>query len=167
MRFKTKDVVVGIIIIAVVVTAALVYRNLKSPKSLPTPTTSPTIKEMVEGFNWEIPDDVESVELTDVSGGDGRAIATRKYVGGSFSHAVLADLADLSGGAFYEGWLVRGSEGDNNFHFISTGKMRIAKGGYLLEFSSPIDYSDYLGVVITKEFKDDKFPETHILEGSF
>ena len=57
--------------------------------------------------------------------------------------------------------------GDADFAFISTGPMSVAKGGYLLEFSSAIDYSDYKGVVITLEKVNDKTPETHILEGSF
>lgn len=160
MKFKTRDVVVGIIVIAVVITAGLLYKNLKSPKVLPSPTTSPLMNELVQGFNYDIPDDVESTNLSDVSGGSAKAIATRKYESGVFTHAVLADLPDLESG-FYEGWLVMGEK------FISTGKLRIAKGGYLLEFNSNTDYSDYKKVVITKELKDDKLPETHILEGSF
>ena len=160
MRFKTRDIVTGIIVIAVVVTAGLVYRNLKSPKTLPTSTPSTTKEELTKGFNIEIPDDVESVELVGGVGVVGRGIATRKHEDGTFTHAILADLADLETG-FYEGWLVKEDE------FISTGKLRIAKGGYLLEFSSNTDYSDYTGVVITKELNFDRLPEVHILEGSF
>lgn len=161
MNFKTRDVVIGVIVIALVITAGLVYRNLKSEKTLPTPTPSTTNRdEIVKGFNYQIPEDVESIELKDVSGGLGRAIATRKYENGTFIHAVLADLPDLEQG-FYEGWLVLGDK------YISTGKLRIAKGGYLLEFESTTDYSAYNKVVITKELKDDQTPETHVLEGSF
>lgn len=166
MRFKTRDVVTGIIVIAVVITSGLIYKNLKSPKTLPTPFPSTTREDLTREFNFEIPEDVESIELVSVSGRSGRGIATRKYLpaqtgeGGTFTHAVLADLADLESG-FYEGWLVMGDE------FISTGKMRIAKGGYLLEFSSSTDYSDYEEVVITLETVFDNLPETHVLEGSF
>lgn len=170
MRFKTIDVVTGIIVIAVVVTSGLIYKNLKSPKTLPTTPPSVIKEEMVEEFNFDIPDDVETADLIDVTGGTGKGIATRKYENGTFTHAVLADLTDLNletGSDFYEGWLVRGNVGDSNFSFISTGKMRIAKGGYLLEFSSSTDYSDYTGVVITLETIFDKTPEAHVLEGSF
>ena len=160
MKFKTRDVVVGIIIIAVVVTAGLLYKNLKSPKALPTPSSSGTKEELQEMFNYQVPDDVDSVELSDVTGGSAKAIATRKYENGLYTHAVLADLPDLDSG-FYEGWLVMEDK------FISTGKLRIAKGGYLLEFSSSTDYSFYNKVVITKELINDQTPETHILEGSF
>lgn len=160
MRFKTKDIVTGIIVIVVVVTAGLLYRNLKSPKTLPTTPPSAIKEEMVKEFNFDIPDDVETADLTDVTGGTGKGIATRKLENGTFTHAVLADLADLETG-FYEGWLVTGDK------FISTGKMRIAKGGYLLEFSSSTDYSDYTKVVITLETIFDETPEIHVLEGSF
>ncbi len=74
---------------------------------------------------------------------------------------VLADLPDPEKGSYYEGWLVKGDS------VISTGRMQIAKGGYLLEFNSNTDYSDHSEVVVTKEKTADKNPEEHILEGSF
>lgn len=163
---KARDIVIGLIILAVVAGAIVAIRRARAPKTVPTPT--PSIEQQLEkSFNFEIPDDVERADLRDVSGGTGSGIATRKYEAGRFSHTVLTDLPDPSAGTFYEGWLVRGKEGDSNFAFISTGKMRIAKGGYLLEFESGKDYSEYKGVVITLERVDDKKPETHILEGSF
>ena len=45
--------------------------------------------------------------------------------------------------------------------------MRLAKGGYILEFSSTTDYSDHQQVVITHELVADATPEDHVLEGSF
>ncbi len=160
-----KDIVVGIVVIAVVVTTALIYKNLKSPKTLPKVIDSTSKQDFMNEFNMEIPDDLDSVELKDVTGGMGRGIATRKFEG-TFTHTVLADLPDLETG-FYEGWLVRGEVGNSNFGFISTGKLKVAKGGFLLEFSSGTDYSDYGGVVVTEELIFDKTPEIHILEGSF
>ena len=50
---------------------------------------------------------------------------------------------------------------------ISTGRLRIAKGGYLLEFQSSTDYSSYDNAVVTLERVADSVPEEHILEGSF
>ena len=73
----------------------------------------------------------------------------------------MADLPDPQAGKFYEGWLVMGEK------VVSTGKFMIAKGGYLLEYESSTDYSDYNMVVVTLEQKDDKTPEVHILEGTF
>lgn len=149
-----------------VVAGAIVW--IRRARTTPAPLPTPSIEEKIERtFNLEIPDNLERADLRDVSGGTGSGIATRKYEGGRFTHAALADLSDPAVGYFYEGWLVRGKEGDANFAFISTGKMRVAKGGYLLEFNSSTDYSTYSGVVVTLERVDDKKPEAHILEGSF
>jgi len=163
-----RDIVIGLVVLAVVVGAVYWTRSRQQASVVTSPSPAPSIEESLESrFNLQIPEDVEKADLTDVSGGDGSGIATRKLEAGLFSHTVLADLPDPTPGTFYEGWLVRGREGEANFAFISTGKLGIAKGGYLLEFSSRTDYSDYTGVVVTSEKVDDKKPETHILEGSF
>lgn len=160
-----RDIITGIIIIVLIVVAVLWFRN-RSPKEVMAPSTQ-TQQKIEKTFNLTIPEDVDTAELTDVSGGDGTGIATRKYEKGTFSHMVLADLPDPMVGSFYEGWLVKGKMGDKNFTYISTGKLKVAKGGFLLEFESPINYSDYKGVVVTLEKVNDNSPETHILEGSF
>lgn len=161
---RSRDIVIGLIILAVVAGAIVLLRRTRAPEPLPPPS----IEEKIEkSFNFAIPEDVERADLTDVTGGTGSGLATRKYENGRFTHAVLVDLPDPAPGTFYEGWLVRGKEGDANFAFISTGRMRVAKGGYILEFESSRDYSDHKGIVVTLEKVDDKKPEKHILEGSF
>lgn len=163
---KARDIVIGLIILALLAVAIVAIRRSRAPKPLPTQT--PSIEDKLEkSFNFEIPEDMERADLTDVSGGTGSGIATRKYESGLFSHAILADLPDPESGSFYEGWLVRGKEKDADYAYISTGKMRLAKGGYLLEFESSRDYSDYKTVGVTLEKVNDGKPETHILEGSF
>lgn len=159
-----RDIITGVIILVLVVAGVLWFRS-RSSKEVMAPST--TQENIERGFNLTIPDDVDTADLKDVSGGDGSGIATRKYEGGTFTHMVLADLPDAAAGSFYEGWLVRGKMEDKNFSYISTGKMRVAKGGYLLEFESKTDYSDFMGVVVTLEKVNDKTPETHVLEGSF
>ena len=162
---RTREIVIGLIILAVVA-GAIVW--IRRARTTPEPLPTPSIEEKIEKtFNLEIPEDVERADLNDVTEGTGSGIATRKYENGRFSHTVLADLPDPTAGYFYEGWLVRGKEGETNFAFISTGRMRVAKGGYLLEFNSSTDYSSYSGAVVTLEKVDDKKPEAHILEGSF
>lgn len=159
-----RDIITGVIILVLVVAGVLWFRS-RSSKEVSAPSTS---QEKIEkSFNLNIPDDVETADLTDVSGGDASGVGTRKFENGTFSHMVLADLPDLAAGTFYEGWLVRGKAGNEDFVYISTGELRVAKGGYLLEFESKVDYSDYAGVVVTLEKTNDKMPETHILEGSF
>lgn len=160
---KRRDIVLSTAV--VVILGGLIYSFSKPDDNMMViePQTLSLEDKIEESFNLQIPDDVERVELSDVSGGDSMAIATRDYKDGKFSHTVLADLPDSENGFFYEGWLVRGS--DNNT--ISTGVMRVAKGGYLLDFTSGVDYTDHNLVVITLERTKDKLPETHILEGSF
>jgi len=162
-----RNVVIGLIVLAGL--GALIYWAVRSSREEELPALpTPSVEERLEdSFKYQIPEGFEKAELKDVTGGTGSGIASRKYESGSFSHAVLADLPDPESGSFYEGWLVRGKEGDANFAYISTGRMSIAKGGYMLEFGSSVDYSDYSGVVITLEKVSDQKPEKHILEGSF
>lgn len=161
MKSSRKDVIIGLFLIVAIIGGFYLYKNLKIPKALPTPTPSTTKSEIQGLFDYVIPEDLDSIELKDVSGGEGRGIATRKFENNLFTHAVLTDLPDLTSNEFYEGWLTMGDK------FISTGKLRIAKGGFLLEFNSATDYSNYNGVVITREKLNDGKPETHVLEGSF
>ena len=162
-----KNVVIGLIVLAGL--GALIYWAVRSGReeqlpALPTPSVEDRLED---SFKYQIPEGFEKTELKDVSGGTGSAIASRKYESGRFSHAVLADLPDSESGSFYEGWLIRGKEGDEDFAYISTGRLSIAKGGYMLEFNSSVNYSDYPGVVVTLEKVNDLKPEKHILEGSF
>ncbi|MBU0572782.1 anti-sigma factor [Patescibacteria group bacterium] len=162
---KRKDIVIGLIVLAAL--AGIIYWFQKPKEELKVPET-PSVEEKMEGiFSVEIPEDIEKAQLKDAVGGDASGIATRSYDNGTFIHVVLADLPGPEEGFFYEGWLVRGKEGDADFDFISTGIMRLAKGGYLLEFESEIDYLDYQGVVITLEETEDDIPEKHVLEGAF
>ncbi|MDO8340511.1 MAG: hypothetical protein Q7T59_00900 [Candidatus Woesebacteria bacterium] len=161
MKSSRKDIVIGLILIIALVGGVFFYKNLKAPKVLPTSTPS-TIKSKIEGlFNYVIPDDLDSIELKDVTGGIYRGIAARKFEKRTFTITVLADLPDLSSNEFYEGWI---SSSDK---FISIGKLRIAKGGFLVDFTSNIDYSSYNKVTVTKEKVNDNKPESLTLEGSF
>lgn len=163
---KKKDIVIGLVVIALVL--VLFYRLKTKEKQKKEPPPTPAVQEKIEeSFNVEIPEDVEKTELKDVAGGNASGMATRKFENGVFSLLVLADLPDAEAGSFYEGWLVKGKVGETDFDIVSTGKLRQAKGGYLLEFKSAKDYSDYNQVVVTLEKKPDNLPEKHILEGSF
>ncbi len=162
---KRKDIVIGLVVLAAL--AGIIYWFRKPEDEFKVPEI-PSVEEKMEGFfNVEIPEDIEKAQLKDVIGGDALGIATRNYEKGTFVHVVLADLPSLEEGSFYEGWLIRGKEGDDDFDYISTGKMRLGKGGYLLEFESSTDYYSYQEVVITLEKTEDNLPEKHVLEGTF
>jgi hypothetical protein len=161
-----RNVVIGLIVLLGL--GALIYWANKSRQTSEPPLPTPTVEERLEeSFKYQIPENFQKAELKDVSGGTGSGLATRNYEGGKFTHAVLADLPDPEAGAFYQGWLVRGKEEDANYAYISTGGFSIAKGGFMLEFESSTDYSDYTAVVVTLERVNDRTPEKHVLEGSF
>ena len=154
-----RDIVIGLVILLII--AAAIYM-VRRPKEIALEIPEETVEEMIEErLRVEIPEDVDKAELRDVMGTTSSGIATRKYETGLFTHEILVDLPDPDGGEFYEGWLVK--EGD----VVYTGKFRVAKGGYVLEYSNTKDLSDYNEVVVTLEKKDDKLPETHVLEGNF
>lgn len=161
---KIRDIVIGLLVVALVGGFIYFRQNQTTDQEEPetrVPETLSVEDEMEERFNMNIPEDVDRAELSDVAGGDARGLATRQFDDGRFTHSVLADLPDPEEGKFYEGWLV---DGDN---FMSTGRMRIAKGGYLLEFESSEDLTSYNRVVVTLEDTDDETPEEHVLEGEF
>lgn len=156
-----RDIVIGIIILAAVVGLILWFRKTSlTRRAVPTPT--PSAEEKIERtFNLTIPDNLERADLKDVTGQGGMGLATRSFEGGKFTLTVLANLPDPTSGIFYQVWLVK--DGTN----LSLGKMRIAKGGYLLEFTSNKDYSDHKGVLVSEEKVFDSKVENRTLEGSF
>lgn len=158
---ERRDIVIGLIILAAL--AGFIYFRSRqvAPEELQVPQTLSIEDQLEQAFDFDIPEDVEKAELKDVTGGNATGIATRKFDAGRFTHTVLADLPEPESGTFYEGWLVLEDS------VISTGRFRMAKGGYLLEFQSGTDYSSYDRVVVTHERVADSVPEEHILEGSF
>lgn len=156
-----RDVIIGLVILALV--AGLVYWFRKPAKNkLTVSTPAPSVVKNIENrFNLTIPDNLEKAELKDITGGEGSGLATRSYENAKFTLTVLANLPDLTQGAFYQVWLVK--DGTN----LSLGKMRVAKGGFLLEFEANKNYSDYKKVLVTLEKVLDSKVEKQVLEGSF
>jgi len=159
MNFNKKDVIVGLVIIVAIIGGVLLYKKLKTSKPLSTQTpVSVTFREdfdaeggYLDFIKNNIPDDVISIELKDISGGDSRGIATETEV--------LVDANDPESGCFYQGWL----EKDGNL--ISIGKLQMAKGGWLLNYGPRSEGFNKIVVSLEKLF-DNKI-EKRILEGSF
>lgn len=156
-----RDVLVGIVVLSALAGLIYFWQRPETSEDLQVPQTLSVEDEMEQKFNLQIPENADRAELSDVAGGSASGIATRVFEDGTFTHTVLADLPEPEGGKFYEGWLVKDAD------VVYTGKMKLAKGGYLLEFSSNENYSEHNRVVITLEEVDDASPEEHVLEGSF
>jgi len=154
-----KDIVIGVVILAVV--AGIVY-FVRKPSQAPIEIPQESVEQQMENkFNMDLPEDQEKAELKDVSEIGATGIASRKYENGKFEMTLLADLPDEESGKRYQAWLMKDDEK------VSLGTFRIAKGGYVLEFTSSKDYSDYNQVAVSLESKVDMELEMTVLEGSF
>ncbi|MGD8744127.1 MAG: hypothetical protein PVJ52_00845 [Candidatus Woesebacteria bacterium] len=154
-----RDIVIGVIVL--VALALMVYFwQSRTPEELEIPQPSSVEEQIEQSFNVDIPEDVEKIELTDTAGMDASAIATRDVEEG-YSLTILADLPDVQEGEFYQAWI------ENEEKTIPVGRLTVAKGGYILEFESSIDYSEYDSVMVTLEETPDQTPEETILQGDF
>lgn len=161
---------IGLVVVLVLVGGLLWWRAAKRaerPEVFPAEGEGVEIEDrasqLAKRLGVVLPETGERTSLKDVTGGLGEGIATQSFEKNQFEQTILAMLPEPPVGSWYEGWLVR----DEPFSSIYTGKLRLAKGGYLLEFSSSQDLRDHRKVVVTVEKKDDKKPETHALEGEF
>ncbi len=163
-----RDIVVGFGILIALVGGVLVLRRSSTPALTSIPTPTPSSEQKIESsFKVDIPDDVEKADLKDVANVAGTAIATRKYENNTFSATILADLPDPADGEFYQAWIAKDSLSDEKTVFASLGRMKVAKGGWMIEFSKKEDLTNQKNVLISLEKTADSKPEKHIMEGSF
>ncbi len=150
-----KEVFVGLFVILVILGVIFGVKKARDskvkPLNIPTPIET---QELESKFNLTIPDDVEKINLQVASGFEGMGVATRKFVNGVFSHIIIADLPEPASGN-YQSWLIK----DDNTK-IPTGTLKLAKGGYLLDFTSNTNYSNYKKVEV-------KLGDKIVMTGSF
>ena len=161
---------IGLAVVLLMVGGFLVLKNRQNVKPLDDKAVTgegveieERASEFAKQMGITLPLDVQKAELKDVSGGTGSGLATRKFAGGEFSHSVLAALPDPEDGTWYEGWLVRSEP----MNIVFTGRLRMAKGGWVLDYTGTQDLTDHGKVVVTRERVDDRKPETYLLEGNF
>ncbi len=117
-------------------------------------------KKIEEKTKIVVPETGDKAILSDVSGGEGIGVARRIKEGNRFEIELVANLADLPDGSFYEGWLVRGEEK------LLVGRLMLAKAGYLVTNNFDTDISGYSKVVVVQVLKTG-VGEKKVLEGSF
>lgn len=163
-----KDIVIGFAILAVLVVVVFLLRRPGSNSVTLLPSPTPSSEEKIESsFKVDIPEDVDKAELKDVSDTNAIGIATKKYENGRFTATVLADLPEPESGNYYQAWITSGELQKSDTKFVTLGRMRIAKGGWMVEFQSNSDLSVNKNVLISLEKTPDSIPEKHIMEGSF
>lgn len=160
---KTRDIIIGLVVLVILITGALLIRNARNSKVQNLPIPTPNIQTNLENRfpGLAIPANADRATLSDVTGGQGMGEAWRTFENGQFSLTVVADLPPYSAGHFYQGWISNGSS------TISLGGLGASKGGFIVNFASSSDYRSYNKVFVTSETVFDSTPETHVLEGSF
>lgn len=147
---KVKDVVIGLIVLAVLVTAALFYKRSRSNTSK-TPTPSPNYQQVESQFpGLKVPENANRISLENTAGESGVGEAWRTFENGTFNLTVIANLPNGSYQASLE-------SGDSK---ILLGSLKLQKGGYILNYSSTKDLTSFTKVVVSSG-------ETNVLEGSF
>lgn len=153
------------VVVVLILLGIWVWQRVRGPKTNLTSeelVLNDQVNQFLDQAGFEIPDDVERANLADVSGGNATGVATRKTDNGTSQFTVLAALPDLDSG-WYQAWL-NNSDGSAP---VSLGKLRVAKGGYLVETTTNQDWSDKSQVTVTLEQTMDDQPESTILKGSF
>lgn len=163
-----NDIVIGFIILVVLLGGAYLLRRPSQPPQAPSVSNEieEVERDISEKFNVDIPEDVEKSALSDVTGGNSSAIATKQETDGQFVYTILADLPDLESGNYY-GWFVPLEDGEFGYEGALVGTMRQAKGGWLLELESNENIGDNARVIVSTAKSADNTPENIVLEGSF
>jgi len=164
---KTKNVLIGVVffIILILVAIFLINRHqnaLNEANSSPLPTpVSAFEQQLKDNFGITVPDTAVKADLKDVTGNNQVGLVTENKVNSQNDYTVIANLEDPTPGYFYEAWLVNGND------TVSLGMLSVAKGGWLVDYTTSKDLSDHKTVWVTLERYNDNTPEKHILEGSF
>lgn len=154
MNYSKKDIVMGFLIIAIIIGGFFIYKKYRNPKV--QSTTSPVSVEyknnFENNFKYDIPDNANTFELKDISGGNASGLAT--------DNEVLVDADKLDNKSFYVAWL------ENDIAAVSLGKLVENKGGWILKYDKS-KLNDAKRIIISLETNLDQTIEKKILEGSF
>lgn len=189
MSPENKQLLVGLGVVLLALAGIFFWKSKKAQKLEPTPSAEEVMIHQEEGMVKKTEEgtqvmteeeakklkeeidgalsgqDVASISLKDVSGGQASGQAKRAFSDGKFYHKVEAsNLKSLEKGFYYEGWLMNSQD-----LYISTGRMEAdAFSNGQLYYLSSTDKSEYSKVVVTLEPEDgNPEPTQHILEGEF
>lgn len=164
---KTFWIIIGIVIVILVI-AGLWYFYFRDTEQANTSSPGSTTSSQNQATQSASEKSAtESATLKAISPYTGSGTATRNFDGTTFTHTVIANIADPAEGKFLEGWLVMKKP---TLVFISTGKLVKENGVYKLTFTANQNYPEHKDIVITEEDSAkglDGVPEEHVLEGTF
>ena len=153
------------VVIVLVLLGSWLWQRGSNPSEEPTQEEiqlESRVNKFLETSGVDLPAGIERANLSGPNDDNATGVATKREVNDDTEYTILAAIPDISAG-WYEGWLTD-QDGSNP---VSLGRLRISKGGYILEKVSPSVWQDKLGVIVTQEQVIDKQPEEIVLEGSF
>src|SRR6266404_3857775 len=168
---RSRNILIGVVVIIIIILSAIfLIRRAQSSNqnSLNLPTFTPISQfqqQLQTNFGIKVPASAVKADLVDINRGNQMGLVTLDKSNGQNVYTVIANLNDPSSGYFYQAWLINDST--KTADIISLGKLNLAKGGWLVNYSSIKDLSDHKKVWVTLEKIADNTPEKHILEGSF
>jgi hypothetical protein len=154
-------ILLGGIFALLIVGAGLFFTSRQSGSRVEPPPPPPPLTNITSAE--ELPA-LQMATLKAVGKIQGSGTATGVFANGQFLHTVTAQLPDPSKSKFYQGWLVKKTP---QSEFLLTGRLVKEGNTYSLTYNQIDDASNYPGVIVTLEQKDDQKPETRVLEGSF
>lgn len=163
-----RDIAIGAVILIVLLGAIYLLRSSGSDSSTnATPTASPiSVEEKIESvFKVTIPENADKAELKGTENSDTSGIATRNLEKG-FSLTILADLPDPETGVVYKANL-RKADSTKPEDAVQLGTLKIAKGGWMIDYQSNTDLKDFKNVSVVQESSSDPKNTKIVLQGSF
>ena len=116
------------------------------------------VNQFLEDKNIVLPENAERANLKSVGGTSDSGVVTREQDANSTNITLIANLPDLETGSYQVIFSKDGEDADS----MVLGTLRTAKGGYLLDYSTTDNVSDYNKVEVLNT--DD---ESVVLEGNF
>lgn len=160
-----QDLILGLGLVFVVLIAAFWLRSKDSKVNInPTPTPVSIEDKIESSFKITIPENVSKVELKSIAEFEGWGIVTKEDVGNTKKYTVLADLPELKSGEKYVAYFSKEKISNEKQDILKAGELRVNKGGWILEYDTTSDLSNYQKLQV---YLENKSSNTVILEGSF
>ena len=143
-----KRVIIAFLVLVLLIAGILYFfKKNKTPATSYIQEKTSSVEERIKGKikGITIPDDENTIELINVSGGEGMGILTET--------GVYADLPELGNGELYKVYMIDGTSK------VLIGRLSSVKGGFILEFDLS-KYKNYKQIIIMNG-------DETILTGSF
>ncbi len=168
-------------LIALLISTFLIVgcNNKKAPTPTPTPSPTEVTQEEINNVKTELQKltgqatptgnvaptvPTKETILKPQSGYEATGYASHSYADNKYTLTVLADLPKNTANQTYQAWLLQSPLGSDT-QPVKIGQLKIAKSGYMLDYSSTTDMTNYKYFVISQESDNDNQIQTPVLTG--